>query len=65
MADQRELIQAVVEVDMSGTERRLLQLVVEADWEQSQQRWLTQIVIEVDGENWTFATGRVLSGQFV
>jgi hypothetical protein len=68
MAVQRDLTQEVVESDVLQTDgqRQLTQQVVESDVLQTdRRRQVFQIVIEVDGDNWGFVTGRILSAQFV
>jgi len=49
-----------------GRQITLTQEIVEADVLQTDRlRMLFQLVVEVDGDNWGFGTGRILSGQFV
>ena len=63
-----QLTQEVVESDVLQTDRlrELSQEVVEVTLDRGSADWkLMQLVIEVDGYDWTFVTGRVLSAQFV
>jgi hypothetical protein len=62
------LTQEVVESDVLQTDRlrELSQQLVEVTLDRGSLDWkLMQLVIEVDGDNWGFVTGRILSGQFV
>jgi hypothetical protein len=65
---QITLAQEVVESDVLQTDRQrsLSQEIIETEVDQGPKWWrMSQFVIEVDGDNWGFATGRILSGQFV
>jgi hypothetical protein len=64
---QRRLSQIVIEADHDPLlQRSLFQEVVETEVDQGPKWWrMSQFVIEVDGDNWGFATGRILSAQFV
>jgi len=64
---QRRLSQLVIEADHDPVlQRSLSQEVVEPEVDSGPLGWqLFQFVIEVDGENWGFGAGRILSAQFV